>query len=174
MFWLLLVQALVGALLLQLQLPVLAWGGVAGRLPMVSAVVLFYVLTQRPAAGFLVVLAGGFAVDGVSLAPPGSSLLLYTLAFFVADRYRKLIVPDASITAVVFGALTGVGGVLLQAGLLWQAGAIRIQPVVLLFRVLYAFVAGGLVTPVVFALLQAMHRSLDLVCQEEEAGRVNS
>ena len=172
MFWLLLTQALLGSLLLQLRLPVLAWGGLAGRLPMVSAVVLFYVLTQRPAAGFLVVLLGGFAVDGMSLAQPGTTLLLYTVAFFLAERYRKLIVPDASITAVVFGSLTGVGGFLLQAGLLWHAEAIRIQPLILVFRLLFAAVAGGVVTPLVFAVLQAMHRALDLAQQEEEAARV--
>ncbi len=174
MFWLLLVLSLLVALLLELQLPLVLWPGLAGQIPAVSAVVLYYVLTQHVAVGFVAVLLGGILVDGFSLVPPGAMLLVYTVALYLSDRYRQYLVPDATLTGLVFGAGTGALGVLVQACMAWQAGTLHSRVFPFIWRMGTALLMGGVVTAAGCALLQQLHAALDLTNQEKEDRHVNS
>ncbi len=172
MFWMLMTLVLLSALLLQAQLPGIALLGGA-RWPVLSCVVLYYALNHRRTAGLMAGLAGGLLLDMLSFVPAGYSVLVFCVMAMVAGRYRRLVLPEASVTAAFFGALSGLLYSALLYALLATGGLRGCPPVLVLARILGSLLMGGVTGPVVFLVLSGLHRGLNLEDKEEQ-GRVNA
>jgi len=171
-FWGLLLFCMPMALLLEVIFPV-PLAGYWVHLPWTSALVVYYALHQKLFVACCAALLGGVLVDGFSLGQPGPALLLYGAIVYLADRFKRQIVPEAPITAAVFGIATCVGGPILRLGVLWSDGHQGLSPLRIGAKLLFAFIAGGILTPLVCILMQALHRGLDLV-PDEEGQHVNA
>lgn len=165
-FWSLLFLSLPVGLMLAVILPVPFFGDLE-RLPWISGIVLYYILHQRQGPAFLAAMLGAILLDGFSTAQPGSTVLLFGLAWYIADRYRSQIIPDAMITAVVFGAATGLCGMLMGFLVLYLDGHTAFHVWRFIGRLVFQVIAGGLLTPLVCLLMQALHRALGLAAGEE-------
>jgi hypothetical protein len=165
-FWSLLLLSLPVGLLLGVLFPV-PFFGEWERLPWISGIVLYYVLHQRQGPAFLAAMLGAIMLDGFSIAQPGSSVLLFGFAWYIADRYRSQIVPDAVITAAVFGAATGLCGMLMGFLILYMDGNTAFRVWRFAGRLVFQVMAGGVLTPLTCLLMQWLHRALGLVAGEE-------
>ena len=166
-FWGLLLLSAPLVLLLEVLGPIPLFGH-WGHLPWVSAWVVYYALHQKLPAACCAALLGGLLVDGFRLGQPGTTLFTYGLTVFLADRFRRQIVPDASITAAVFGMVTSTGVSLFGLGLLLMDAHRGLSPIRVGGKLLFTLVASGVLTPLVCLLLQRVHRALDLVATEED------
>lgn len=172
MFVLLLFVSLLASLLLQMAYPA-AWTLAGMRPPFVLALALYYALNHRPAAGLIVAFAGGLWLDSLSLVPLGySSLYLICMVMF-ASRYRHQVLTEAPVTAAFFGGLAGCGQALFMIGMLISGGYVYGRVPLLLIRLGSAILLALIVTPIVFRLMTSLHRSLNLL-DEEEAQHVNA
>ncbi len=172
MFWILMTLVLLVATLLQAHLPGVVFLGGA-RWPVLGCVVLYYALNHRRPAGLTAGLVAGLLMDMLSLVPAGYSVLLFCVMAMVAGHYRRLVLPEAAVTAAFFGGLSGLLYAALLYGLLAQAGLQGCPPVLALARVLGGAITGALAAPVVFLVMLRLHRALDLDDKEEHS-RVNA
>ncbi len=172
MFWMLMTLVLLSAMLLQAQLPGIALLGGA-RWPILSCVVLYYALNHRRTAGLIAGLVAGLLLDMLSLVPAGYSVFVFCMMAMVAGRYRRLVLPEASVTAAFFGGFSGLFYATLLYGVLANGGLQGHPPVLVLARILGAFLMGGVTGPVVFLVLSGLHRGLNLEDKEDQ-GRVNA
>jgi rod shape-determining protein MreD len=172
MFWILMSLVLLVATLLQAHLPGIVFFGGA-RWPVLGSVVLYYALNHRRAAGLTAGLVAGLLLDMLSLVPAGYSVLLFCVMAMVAGRYRRLVLPEASVTAAFFGGLSGLLYASLLYGVLAHGTLQGCPPVLALARLVGGAVTGALAAPVVFLVMSALHRALDLDDKEEQ-NRVNA
>ncbi len=172
MFWLLMAMSILTGVLLQAHLPgIPVLGGI--RPPLLAGLVLYYALNHRIAAGWMAALAAGLLLDALSLVPPGYSVLLFLGLAGVADRYRKLVLPEATVTAVFFGGLAGLSYSMVLYGLLVRSGMEPGHPVQVTMRIAGSGLTGLVTTPVVFRVMTILHKALDLA-DKEDNGRVNA
>lgn len=171
-FWILMALMLLLATLLQAHLPGVVFLGGA-RWPILCAVVLYYALNHRRTAGLVAGLVAGLLMDMLSLVPAGFSVLLFCVMAMVAGRYRRLVLPEAAVTAAFFGGVSGLLYAALLYGVLAPGGLQGCPPVLALARVVGGALTGALAAPVVFLVLARLHRGLD-VDDKEEQSRVNA
>lgn len=172
MFWMLMTLVLLSAMLLQAQLPGIALLGGA-RWPVLSCVVLYYALNHRRTAGLVAALVAGLLLDMLSLVPAGYSVFMFGVMAMVAGRYRRLVLPEAAVTAAFFGALSGLFYATFLYGVLANGGLQGCPPVLVLARILGGLLMGGVTGPVVFLVMSGLHRELNLEDKEDQ-GRVNA
>lgn len=168
MFWILMSLVLVMATLLQAHLPGVVYLGGA-RWPILCAVVLYYALNHRRTAGLVAGLAAGLLLDMLSLVPAGYSVLFFCVMAMVAGRYRRLVLPEAAVTAAFFGGVSGLLYAALLYGVLAQGGLQGGAPVLVLARVMGGALTGALAAPVVFLVMARLHRGLDIEDKEEHS-----
>jgi len=172
MFWMLMTLVLLSAMLLQAHMPGIALLGGA-RWPVLPCVVLFYALNHRRTAGLIAGLVAGLLLDMLSMVPAGFSVFVFCMMAMVAGRYRRLLLPEATVTAAFFGALSGLIYAVLLYGLLANGSLQGCPPVLVLARLVGAFLMGGVTGPVVFLVMSGLHRGLNLDDKEDQ-GRVNA
>jgi len=160
------------ALLLEIQFPVPLMGG-WGHLPWMHGVVVYYALHQKLSIAFTAAVLGGLFVDAYALGQPGVAVLLYGLVVYFADRFRKQIIAEAFITAIVFGMFTSLGFSLLRLLAIGTDGHHGISVLRMLLQSGFGLVSAAVLTPLVGILMQAIHRGLDIV-PEEEGTHVNT
>jgi len=166
-FWALLLLSAPLALLAEVLVPIPLFG-VWGRLPWVTAWVVYYALYQKLPAACCAAALGGLLVDAFRLGQPGTTLLAYGIMVFVADRFRRQIVAEAGITAVVFGMATHLAAVLLGLGLLLLDDFTKLGMGRVVAQLLFAGAAAAVLTPLVCGLLHRIHQGLDLAVTEGE------
>ncbi len=160
------------ALLLETQLRFLAAGGWV-YLPWMHAIVVYYALRHRFPVAFTAAVIGGLGVDAYTVGQPGLAVLVYGIMVYLADRFRRQIVAEAFITAVVFGVATSLVYGLLRIGLLLMDGHRGLSGARILIQLGLGGVTAVIVTPFVGVLMQGIHRGLDAV-PEEEGQHVNT
>jgi rod shape-determining protein MreD len=165
-FWGFMMLILPIALLLEVLLPIPLFG-MQLHVPWVSAVVVYYALRQKMAGALVVAVVMGALVDAFSFGQPGPGVMVYGVLVYLADRFRRQIVPDAAITAAVFGVATCLGIVFVRLGLLLSDGYGGLSLLRLVSNVVFPVVAGAGVTPLLCAFLDKLHRGLDLLPGEE-------
>lgn len=101
------------AVLLQMLLPALTWAGQA-RLLFPVSVSLYYGLNRETHIALMAAFLAGVMHDVLSPVPLGFSTILLLLMVWLVGRIRHLLLPEAVVTAAVFGAL---GGLFFTAGL---------------------------------------------------------
>ena len=163
--WGLLLLSLPVALLMELLLPIRLIGG-WGFLPWMHGMMIYYALHQKLSVALVAALLGGLLVDCYTLGQPGVAVLLYGIVVYLADRFRRQIIPDAMITAAVFGVAASLGLGLLRLGMLWMDGHRGVTVVGVLAKLGFMACTGALFVPLVVWVMHAMHRALDLVASE--------
>jgi rod shape-determining protein MreD len=128
------------------------------KIPFLLALVLYYALNHPTGTMLGAALVAGFLGDALSPVPMGYSAALFCAAGLVAGRYRKLVVPDSLMTAVVFGAVAGGIMPLVFWGLLTRASLVSASVGWVLLKALGTAVLGALAAVVCFLLLNAMDR----------------
>ena len=171
MFWMLMTMAVLAGTLLQTQVPGIVFlGGI--RWPVLCSVVLYYALNHRGGAGLACGFAAGLLVDSLSLVPLGFSVLLFTLMAWAAGRCRKLVLPEASVTAAFFGGLAGLVYSSLLYVVLLRGGLQGCHPFFVAARITGGVVTGALTAPLVFLVMSRLHKALNLD-DKEDHGRVS-
>ena len=165
-FAMLMFLVLTGAVLLQAALPGWALLGYA-RPPVLLAVVLYYALNHRLWVGILAAFIAGMLLDGMSFVPLGYSALLFCIVALIAGHYQKLVLSDAVITAVFFGA----AGSLLTGGVLYfllsSENLIACSGGTAALKIFWGTVLGAITAPVVFVAMKLIHAALDLQDKED-------
>lgn len=172
MFWLLMGMAILTGALLQAHLPgIVFFGGI--RPPVLCGIVLYYALNHRGSAGVISAFLAGLVLDTLSFVPLGYSVLLYCVMAFVVGRYRKLVLPEAMITAAFFGGLAGLLYPTVIFGLLIREGMAADHLISVIARIVGNGLLGMVTTPVVILIMSRLHKALSLADKEED-GRVNA
>lgn len=172
MFWMLMAVVILLSTLLQAQLPgITIFGGM--RLPILCCVVLYYALNHRSSAGLVSGFSAGLLMDVLSMVPLGYSILIFVLMALAAGRYRKLVLPEAPVTAAFFGGLAGFLYPALLYGLLARESLQGVHPLMAAIRIAGGCITGAVSAPLVFLLLSRLHRALNLADKEEQ-NRVNA
>ncbi len=172
MLWILMTIVLLVATLLQAHLPgVFVLGG--ARWPVLGSVVLYYALNHRRTAALVAGLVAGLLLDMLSLVPAGYSVLVFCVMAMIAGHYRRLVLPEAAVTAAFFGGASGLLYAALLYGVLAQGAFQGCPPVLALARILGSAITGALTAPVVFLVITRLHRALGLDDKEEQ-NRVNA
>lgn len=136
-----------------------AWAGLGcSKPPLLLGLTLYYALNREWRPMLIAGLIAGLAQDLLGMMPPGCSSLLFCALGLVAARFRRLVLTESVVTAVVFGALAAVlfhlgAYVMLVRGhqVWWPLGR-------LLYRALAAGVLAGVTTPLVFLLAHSFDR----------------
>ncbi len=172
MFGILMALSMLVALLLQAQLPgMVLLGGV--RWPVLCSLVMYYSLNHHGVAGAVCAFACGLLIDSLSLVPLGYSGLLLFLMSLAVGACRKHVLPEAMVTAVVFGGLgAGLYAMALYA-LLANQGLQGVAPSIVVARIAGSGVLGAITAPPVFWVLARLHRALELGDKEAQH-RVNA
>ncbi len=164
--WCLLFLCLPVTLLVQVLVPIRVFG-VWQYLPWMHGVVIYYALNHKLSVACTVAILAGLLVDGFTFSQPGMGVFLYGMIVYLAERFRQQIVPEAMITASVFGVVAGSTLVLLRLGILWAEGHQGLTLGRALATLGFAVVSGAICVPAVGYLLQVIHRGLDLRTGEE-------
>lgn len=171
MFWILMIMAILTGTLLQIQVPGVVFLGGA-RWPVLCSVVLYYALNHRGVAGVVSGFTAGLLIDTLSMTPLGFSVLLFCIIAWLAGRCRKLVLPEATVTAAFFGGLAGLVYASLLYLLLLRGGLQACSPFIVAARIAGGGVLGALTAPVTFLVLSYLHKALNLD-EQEDNGRVN-
>ncbi len=164
--WCVFLLCMLVALLLEIQVPIPMMGG-WGHLPWIHALVVYYALHQKLPMAFAAAVLGGLCVDAYTVGQPGIAILLYGLVVYLADRFRRQIISDALITAVVFGMFANLGFYLLRLGVIWTEGYRGLSVSRVLVQSGFSLASAAVITPFVGFLMRAIHRGLDLMSAEE-------
>jgi len=172
MFGMLMGISMLVALLLQAHLPGITLLGGA-RWPVLCSLVLYYALNHHGVAGAVCAFACGLLIDSLSLVPLGYSGLLLCLMALSAGACRKHVLPEAMVTASVFGGLgAGLYALVLYA-MLANQGVQGVSLGVVVARIAGSGVLGAITAPPVFFVLARLHRALELGDKEAQH-RVNA
>lgn len=166
MTFIVLVIALLGAALLQVQLPASALLGEA-RVPFLMAVVLYYGLTRGTVLVLATGLAAGFLQDTLSRIPLGYSSFCFCLAGWVANRFRRLVLLDSWLTPAFFGAAAGFLLTLFLYALLRNAEAVVYPAGRALVKALGTAALAAVTAPLVFRTLAWVESILGIARTEE-------
>lgn len=162
-----LVFALLLAALVQAMIPTTAWTGWAPA-PILGALVTYFALVRPRGLVLEAAVLAGLIEDALGQMPLGTSSFAYAVAGLVMERYREDVVVRQWTTHVVFGAIVNLFVTLFALLILIKDGLIHPAGSYLALRLLGALGLGGIVTPVVFAVLEQMDRMLGFV--EEGTG----
>lgn len=154
-----LIFALFIAAVVQAMLPTTAWSGWAPA-PVMCGLVLYYALTRPRHLVLEAALLAGLIEDSLSQMPLGTSSFGYAVAGLIIENYREDVVVNQWTTHVVFGALVNVAVTLFAMLMLIKDGLIQPPLVYAVLRLIGAFILGGLVSPVVFALMERLENAL--------------
>lgn len=155
------------AMLLETQFRV-PMAGVSIHLPWMHAIVVYYALRHRLPVAFTAALMGGLLMDAYTWGQPGVGVIVYGGIVYLADRFRRQIVSEALVTAVVFGMVTSLTFGILRLGLLYYEGHRGLSAIRVLAQVGGGVLFAALLTPLVSILMQGIHRGLDIVPSEED------
>lgn len=171
-FSMLMVVSLLGGTLLQAFLP--GFRFLAGaRWPFLCSVVLYYALNHRGGRSLICAFIAGVLMDALSMVPFGWITLFFILLVLVTGAFRESLQPDAWITSIFFGAVSGLLFTLFIYVLLlrtdWRAGRHGYAMV----RVVGGMLTGAVTAAVVIPLLARLHKALDIDDRPDEE-RVNA
>ncbi|MBW7907544.1 MAG: rod shape-determining protein MreD [Kiritimatiellae bacterium] len=154
-----LIFALLIASVLQAMLPTTAWSGWAPA-PLMSGLVLYYSLMHRRALVLEAALLAGLVEDSLSLMPLGTTSFGFAVAGLIIERYRDDVMEHQWTTHVAFGAMLNAGVTLFSMAMLLKDDLIHPPLFHMVLRVIGSFVLGGLVAPLVFALMNRFETTL--------------
>jgi rod shape-determining protein MreD len=162
-----LIFALMVGAVIQALVPTTGWTGWAPA-PVLGAVVVHYALVRPRGLVLEVALLAGLIEDGLSQVPLGTSSFGYAVAGLVIEHFRDDVVVRQWTTHVVFGALVNAAVTFFAMLMLLKDGLIEPPLLHLILRLAGALLLGAVVTPLVFAALEHMDRTLGHV--DAEAG----
>jgi rod shape-determining protein MreD len=170
LFSMLLVLSVICATMTQALLPAPPWLGSA-RFPVLLGLALYYALNHKPWIALVVAFMAGILQDGLSLVPLGYSALLFCVVATIVGRYRRLVLSEAIVTAAFFGGVCSLGVTVLLYLFLKMNGAVACTGGVGLLRIVGSALLGLVTVPVVFVVMTVLHRSLNLLDEEESNAR---
>lgn len=159
-----LIFALLIAAVLQAMVPTTAWTGWAPA-PIMGALVIYYALVRPRHLVLEAALLAGLVEDSLSQMPLGTSSFSYAVIGLIIERYREDVVVRQWTTHVVFGALANIAVTLFALLMLIKDGLIHPPFVHVMLRLIGALILGGVVTPIVFHLMER----LEITLGDEEA-----
>lgn len=159
---------LVAAALLQALFPASRWTGYA-PVPVMASLVIYYALVRPRSLLLLAAVGAGLIEDSLGQMPLGYSVFCYCVVGLVVEHFRPTVQVRQWTTHVTFGALVNLGVTLVVMLLLAKDGLIVPDVLHTVLRLLGAVLLGGVVTPVVFGLVESLERTLGMLEEEEEA-----
>ena len=157
---------LTGGAIAQTLLPAYAILGEV-KIPILTAFIIYYSLNRNISTMFIAALLAGILQDSLSLSPLGYSSAIFIFLGWVISRYRGLVDDDSIMTPIVFGAITGITVILMQALLLLHAGAINMNPLWILLRMFGSGFLCALITPAIFLLTKSLERAIGITNMRE-------
>ncbi len=154
--------ALLAAAVLQAMLPTTAWTGWAPA-PLMSGLVLYYSLIHRRPLVLEAALLAGLIEDSLSQMPLGTTCFAYAVAGLIIERYRDDVMEHQWTTHVAFGAMLNAGVTLFSMLILLKDELIHPPILYLGLRLVGALVLGGIVSPIIFAVMNRLETTLGSV-----------
>lgn len=157
MSWGVMIFAVIGGAVLQAHLPAHTFLGQA-RFPFLLAVVLYYALNRDAGIMLACAFLAGFIQDALSLIPLGYSSACFSVAGWIAGRFRKMVITESPITSAFFGG-TGALAVTLVFYLLLSGGELVDCSVGwAVWKAAGAGILGALCAPLVFFTVGGLDR----------------
>ena len=164
-FAMLMILVMMVATLLQTILPGWAILGYA-RFPLLLGVVLYYALNHKLWIAIGTAFVAGLLQDGMSFVPLGYSAFIFCVIALIAGHYKKMLLSEALVTALFFGAIGSFMLSFMLFMLLNMRHLIGCSGFTAALRIMGGTILGAVSIPPIFLLLKILHHSLDL--QEKE------
>ncbi len=124
------------------------------RPPVLLSVALYYAMTRDREMMLTAAVLAGLLQDALSLIPLGYSSVLFSLVSLMVARFRDLVFVFRAITHLILGALANAVVTLGLGALLVLNGQIAFYTPGLLSRLTGALLAGALLAPLIFRLIE--------------------
>ena len=144
------------AVWVQVALGPFTWLGSA-KWPVLMALVLYYALHRPTVVALIAALVCGVLQDASSdVLPLGLSSLLFCGAVVLVARIRRVVIPEAALTALTFGSIGGAAMTLVQFVVLRASGTIGTGLGMALLHVLGCALLGAVACVIVFPLCRGI------------------
>lgn len=157
MKWLILCFLLILASLFQLQIP--PWTAMGdAKAPFLLGLVLYYAMKHDVEYMLMAALLGGLVHDSMSPVPLGFSSFIYCLLGALPIRLRGVVVADAPLTSMLFGAGGGFIAIIGTDFLLSRGGYLDLPLGWVLLKAVGTALLGALAAPLVFLMAGRLDR----------------
>jgi cell shape-determining protein MreD len=135
--------------------------------PVILGVVVYYALTRSPPLMVAAALLGGLLVDALSPVPLGYSSFCFLVIGAVLSTFRSLVISDALVTPLFFGAVAAPVSVLMGYLLLVQDGSVVWGAGPLFAKMGGSLLLGAVTVMLVFVAVRPMERWVGTRSEEE-------
>jgi rod shape-determining protein MreD len=155
--WLIMSFLLILLEVFQLQIPPWTLLGDA-KVPLILGLVLYYAMKHDVEHMLMAGLVGGIVQDAMSPVPLGFSSCIYCILGALSIRFRGVVMADAPLTSVLFGAAGGFLAILATDFMLSRSGYLDAPMGWMLLKAAGSALLGALGVPLVFLVAGRLDR----------------